>query len=48
MIPYKRKVQYYETDMMGIAHHANYIHWIEERIEQKDSDNLTATTHKTV
>jgi len=30
MIPYKRKVQYYETDMMGIAHHANYIHWMEE------------------
>ena len=44
----KRKVQYYETDMMGITNHANYIHWIEERIEQKDSDNLTATTHKTV
>ena len=30
MKPYKRKVQYYETDMMGIAHHANYIHWMEE------------------
>lgn len=30
MNPYIRKVQYYETDMMGIAHHANYIHWMEE------------------
>lgn len=27
---FKRTVQYYETDMMGIAHHANYIHWMEE------------------
>ena len=30
MNPYKRKVQYYETDRMGIAHHANYLHWMEE------------------
>ena len=30
MNPYRRKVQYYETDMMGIVHHANYIHWMEE------------------
>ena len=28
--PYFRKVQYYETDMMGVTHHANYIHWMEE------------------
>ena len=28
--PYVRKVQYYETDMMGVAHHANFIHWMEE------------------
>ncbi len=27
---YKRTVQYYETDKMGITHHANYIHWMEE------------------
>jgi acyl-CoA thioester hydrolase len=33
----KHKVQYYETDMMGIAHHANYIHWMEEaRIDFMD------------
>ena len=30
MKPYKRKVQYYQTDMMGIAHHATYLHWMEE------------------
>ena len=31
------KVQYYETDMMGVAHHANYIHWMEEaRIDFMD------------
>ena len=30
MEPFIRSVQYYETDMMGITHHANYIHWMEE------------------
>lgn len=30
MTSFSRLVQYYETDMMGIAHHANYIHWMEE------------------
>lgn len=28
--PYERMAQYYETDQMGIIHHANYVHWIEE------------------
>ena len=28
--PYRHKVQYYETDKMGITHHANYVHWMEE------------------
>ena len=27
---YTHKVQYYETDMMGVAHHSNYIRWMEE------------------
>ena len=27
---YKRTVRYYETDKMGITHHANYILWMEE------------------
>jgi acyl-CoA thioester hydrolase len=30
MEPYRRKVQYHETDKMGITHHANYIKWMEE------------------
>lgn len=30
MKPYVRKAHYYETDQMGIIHHANYIHWMEE------------------
>ena len=37
MKPYTHKVQYYETDMMGITHHATYIHWMEEaRIDFMD------------
>ena len=27
---YIHKVQYYETDKMGITHHSNYIRWMEE------------------
>ena len=27
---YIHKVQYYETDKMGIVHHSNYIRWMEE------------------
>lgn len=30
MKPYVRKTHYYETDQMGIIHHANYIYWMEE------------------
>ena len=30
MKPYVHKVQYYETDQMGIVHHSNYIRWMEE------------------
>lgn len=30
MNDYIRKVQYHETDKMGITHHANYIKWMEE------------------
>ena len=30
IIPYTRKVAYYETDQMGIVHHSNYIRWFEE------------------
>lgn len=27
---YRHKVQYYETDQMGVVHHSNYIRWFEE------------------
>lgn len=30
MEAYEHKVQYYETDQMGIVHHSNYIRWFEE------------------
>lgn len=30
IIPYERNTYYYETDQMGIIHHANYIRWFEE------------------
>ena len=30
MYTYVRKVQYHETDKMGIVHHSNYIRWMEE------------------
>ena len=37
MTPYTHKVQYYETDMMGLTHHSNYIRWMEEaRIDCMD------------
>lgn len=35
--PYERVAQYYETDQMGIVHHSNFIHWMEEaRMELMD------------
>ena len=27
---YKHKVNYYETDAMGMTHHSNYVRWMEE------------------
>lgn len=30
MFEYQHKVQYYETDKMGVVHHSNYIRWFEE------------------
>lgn len=30
MFTYNHKVQYYETDKMGIVHHSNYVRWFEE------------------
>lgn len=30
MEAYLHRVQYYETDQMGVVHHSNYIRWFEE------------------
>ena len=30
MTPYLHTVHYYETDRMGVAHHSNYVRWMEE------------------
>ena len=30
MLPYEHKINYYETDKMGVTHHSNYIRWMEE------------------
>lgn len=39
---YRRKVQYYETDQMGIVHHSNYIRWFEEaRIDYLEKVDLS-------
>ena len=27
---YKREINYYETDKMGVVHHSNYIRYLEE------------------
>lgn len=38
---YTRRVQYYETDKMGIVHHSNYIRWFEEaRTEFMRENNI--------
>ncbi len=29
MITIREKVRFVETDMMGVVHHANYLHWLE-------------------
>ena len=38
---YEHKVQYYETDKMGVVHHSNYIRWFEEcRTDVMDKKGL--------
>ena len=41
MKEYKRNIQYYETDKMGITHHSNYIRMMEEaRIDYFNQVNM--------
>lgn len=38
---YERKINYYETDKMGVVHHSNYIRFLEEaRCYYLDSENM--------
>ena len=30
MDTFERKINYYETDKMGVVHHSNYIRYLEE------------------
>lgn len=40
--PYEHKVQYYETDKMGVVHHSNYIRWFEEaRVDFLDQMDMS-------
>ena len=42
---YQHKVQYYETDRMGITHHSNYIRFMEEaRTEWMESMGMSYDT----
>ena len=29
MVSFSLKVRFYETDLMGVVHHANYLRWFE-------------------
>ena len=41
MKKYIHKVNYYETDKMGVTHHSNYIRWMEEaRVDYLDQIGL--------
>ena len=38
---YERKINYYETDRMGVVHHSNYIRFLEEaRSRWKEELNI--------
>jgi acyl-CoA thioester hydrolase len=41
MFVYKRRVHFYETDLMGVVHHANYLRFLEEaRVAWGHAHNL--------
>ncbi len=42
MYQYEHRVQYYETDKMGVVHHSNYIRWFEEcRVDLMEQEGLS-------
>lgn len=47
MYQYRHKVQYYETDKMGVTHHSNYIRFMEEaRVEWMDEMGCSYKTYE--
>lgn len=49
MFCYKRKIRVYETDLMGIVHHSNYLRFFEEaRIEWCIFKGFTDTSNEAV
>lgn len=47
MYQYQHKVQYYETDKMGVTHHSNYIRFMEEaRVEWMDEMGCSYKTYE--
>ena len=53
---YERKINYYETDRMGVVHHSNYIRFLEEArsrwmeelnipMEKLENEGFTITVH---
>lgn len=46
MFIYRRRVQFYETDLMGVVHHANYLRFLEEaRVAWGYAHNLIKFDH---
>lgn len=44
---YERKINYYETDKMGVVHHSNYIRFLEEaRCYYLESENMPFSSFK--
>lgn len=49
MLEFKRKINVYETDLMGIVHHSNYLRFCEEaRIEWCIQNGLLDTSNEAV
>lgn len=49
MYHYQHKVQYYETDKMGVTHHSNYIRFMEEaRVAWMDAIGCSYKTYEEI
>ncbi len=44
---FKRRINYYETDRMGVVHHSNYIRFLEEaRCEMLDANHMPYSAYE--